>query len=56
MNTALFLGQFATPLLFQPVGDRFGSPGVFGSAAFIACLLGATLATLEFRRAARLRR
>lgn len=35
MTTAFFLGQFASPLLAQPVASTFGTGGLYGAAAVV---------------------
>ncbi|HET6706396.1 MFS transporter [Amycolatopsis sp.] len=54
LTSALFLGQFASPLLAQPVADAAGLGWTFGcagiAAAVIAVVMAATRATAAARR------
>lgn len=52
MTTAVFLGQFVSPLATQPVLRAWGSGAMYGAvAATLACVAGATTMALRPRRA-----
>jgi MFS family permease len=46
MTTAVFIGQFLSPVLAQPVAERIGLSGVFAAGAAIALAFAAVLAVL----------
>ena len=52
LTTSLFLGQFASPLVAQPVIERFGSAGAYWAGAFVLALLAICFAaSLPFHTA-----
>ena len=46
MTTAVFLGQFLSPVLAQPMAERIGLAGVFAGGAAIAFAFALVLAVL----------
>jgi hypothetical protein len=46
MTTAVFLGQFLSPILAQPIAERVGLSGVFAGAAGISIAFACLLAVL----------
>jgi MFS family permease len=48
LTTAIFLGQFISPILMQPVASRAGLASAFAVAGGVSLLLGLVLAALAF--------
>ena len=53
LTTALFLGQFMSPIFSQPVIRQFGLAGAFGVAGIVALLLAAVFVVVARRESAR---
>jgi MFS family permease len=52
LTTALFLGQFMSPIFSQPVIRQFGLAGAFGVAGIVALLLAAVFMVVVCRESA----
>ncbi|HUG61179.1 MAG TPA: MFS transporter [Methylomirabilota bacterium] len=46
MTTAVFLGQFISPVLAQPIAERVGLSGMFGAGAAVSLAFSAVLVVL----------
>ncbi|WP_420428739.1 MFS transporter [Algiphilus sp.] len=55
LTTAFFLGQFASPLLAQPVASQWGNGGLYAAAAAVLATGALAAALCSISRSARLR-